>query len=183
VTSLYVAGVLVGSTNGNNRYLSSNYIGTNATHAGAGDLSGNFAYSTVTVYGISLAMPSADSDADGMPNYFELGNGLNPTNASDASGDSDADAYYNIEEYIAGTQSTNGDSYFIVATTSTVPQAAVFNSVTGRLYTVEYRDRLAGTPDWQVLSNNVVGIGGPMTVGDSTTTNSRNYRASVKMAP
>ena len=183
VTSFYVAGVLVGATNGNNRYLSNDYIGTNISRTGATDLSGNFAYATVTVYGATLVLPGIDSDADGMPNYFELQNGLSPTNAGDATSDTDGDGYQNVEEFIAGSYPTNAGSYFTAGVTSPVPQGVQFNSVTGRLYIVEYRDRLAGAPDWQVLSNNVVGIGGSMSVADSTATNSRNYRVKVKMGP
>jgi hypothetical protein len=41
-----------------------------------------------------------DSDLDGMPDSWETARGLNPSNASDASGDRNGDGYTNIEEYI-----------------------------------------------------------------------------------
>lgn len=44
--------------------------------------------------------PYKDSDKDGMPDAWESKNGLNPNNASDASGDRDNDGYTNIEEYL-----------------------------------------------------------------------------------
>ena len=40
-----------------------------------------------------------DSDADGMPDWWEIKYGLNPNSASDASMDSDGDGMTNLEEY------------------------------------------------------------------------------------
>lgn len=42
----------------------------------------------------------ADSDRDGMPNTWEIQQGLNPNNASDAMQDQDGDGWVNVEEYI-----------------------------------------------------------------------------------
>jgi pectate lyase len=44
--------------------------------------------------------PPADSDLDGMPDFWEEGMKLNPRDASDAVKDQDGDGYTNIEEYI-----------------------------------------------------------------------------------
>lgn len=44
-----------------------------------------------------------DKDNDGMPNQWELQNGLDPDDASDASLDHDEDGLTNLEEYQAGT--------------------------------------------------------------------------------
>ncbi len=51
-------------------------------------------------YATSFDAP-ADSDADGMPDEWEITHGLNP-DVYDASGDADEDGYTNIEEYING---------------------------------------------------------------------------------
>jgi len=40
-----------------------------------------------------------DSDSDGMPNFWELAYGTNPS-LSDYNGDLDADGYSNLEEYL-----------------------------------------------------------------------------------
>jgi hypothetical protein len=44
--------------------------------------------------------PYKDSDNDGMPDTWEVKNGLNPNNADDASLDKDKDGYTNIENYL-----------------------------------------------------------------------------------
>jgi len=45
----------------------------------------------------------ADADNDGMPDQWEAKHGLNPRDASDATGDADGDGYSNIEEWLNGT--------------------------------------------------------------------------------
>ncbi|NOS70684.1 MAG: polysaccharide lyase, partial [Verrucomicrobia bacterium] len=46
--------------------------------------------------------PYMDTDGDGLPDAWEKKHGLNPTNASDATGDLNGDGYTNIEEFING---------------------------------------------------------------------------------
>ena len=41
-----------------------------------------------------------DTDHDGMPDYWEIANSLDPNNASDRNGDTDGDGYTNLEEYL-----------------------------------------------------------------------------------
>ncbi len=43
-----------------------------------------------------------DSDGDGMPDEWEIANGLNPNDPSDAVKDCNGDGYTNIEKYING---------------------------------------------------------------------------------
>ena len=42
----------------------------------------------------------ADADADGMPDFWENDNGLDPNNPEDRNGDQDGDGYTNLEEYL-----------------------------------------------------------------------------------
>jgi hypothetical protein len=58
----------------------------------------------------SAMSDSADSDADGLPDVWEIEFGLDPQNASDAIEDLDNDGLTNREEYAAQTDPNNADS-------------------------------------------------------------------------
>lgn len=92
------------------------------------------------------ALSVADSDGDGMPDYFEIQHGI-----TDASADTDGDGATNLAEFNAGTNPRNNASVFKLtasATTETGTIALEFSAVAARSYTVQYRDGLAsGT--WQ----------------------------------
>ncbi len=51
-----------------------------------------------------------DSDQDGMPDEWELANGLDPQNPTDASLDLDNDGLSNLEEYLASSDPQNSDT-------------------------------------------------------------------------
>ena len=46
-------------------------------------------------------------DGDGKPDEWEIDNGLNPNDPSDANGDCTGDGYTNIEKYINGISTKN----------------------------------------------------------------------------
>jgi hypothetical protein len=52
-----------------------------------------------------------DSDSDGMTDGWEAANGLDPRNGADAALDPDGDDYTNLEEYRAGTDPQDPDSF------------------------------------------------------------------------
>jgi type VI secretion system secreted protein Hcp len=54
-----------------------------------------------------------DSDTDGIPDSYEIANGLNPM-FNDANGDKDGDGASNLSEYLAGTQANDPNSVFRV---------------------------------------------------------------------
>ncbi|MFT4928785.1 MAG: pseudolysin, partial [Phenylobacterium sp.] len=59
--------------------------------------------------GFSIDAPQ-DTDADGIPDYWELQNGLDPNNADDALADIDGDGLTTLQEYQLGTDFNNEDS-------------------------------------------------------------------------
>lgn len=64
---------------------------------------GNIIDSPSDVGGYSLyetGVPLIDSDMDGMPDFWEIGYGLDPNNPLDGNQDSNNDGYTNIEEYL-----------------------------------------------------------------------------------
>ncbi|MFH0954084.1 MAG: choice-of-anchor Q domain-containing protein [Verrucomicrobiota bacterium] len=80
---------------GNARPLDGNWDGTNTADMGCYEYDGD----------------SADSDGDTMPDGWEHGYGLNPTNPADASQHADADTIPNVDEWNADTIPTDSDSY------------------------------------------------------------------------
>lgn len=74
---------------------------------------GRIINSAVEVGGVppfSEASAPEDSDHDGMPDSWELEQGLNPHDPSDANGDLDHDGYTNVEEYIHSLTPAPGGS-------------------------------------------------------------------------
>ncbi|MDY7093754.1 MAG: Ig-like domain-containing protein [Acidobacteriota bacterium] len=56
------------------------------------------------------ALVSADSDGDGLPDDYEIANGLDPSNPADALGDPDRDGLTVIDEFLAGLDPFDPDS-------------------------------------------------------------------------
>lgn len=103
-----------------------------------------------------------DSDADGIPDGWELANGLNPLLNSDAYLDGDNDGMLNIQEYIAGTLGGNSNSYFFVANSTPVGSRneIQYTAQSGRLYQVYFADQLAGDGwNWQAFANTNIPYG------------------------
>jgi len=78
------------------------------------DLANNtitFVTNSFSNFGIGAELdPSFDGDGDGMPDAWEIENGLDPNNPADAGSDADNDGLSNVEEYLAGTDAGNPDS-------------------------------------------------------------------------
>jgi DNA-binding beta-propeller fold protein YncE len=59
---------------------------------------------------VRLAPSQPDTDGDGIPDAYELANGLNPNDPSDASQDPDFDGLTNLEEFQKGTDLRKADT-------------------------------------------------------------------------
>ncbi|MGD8569801.1 MAG: HYR domain-containing protein [Gammaproteobacteria bacterium] len=73
-------------------------LGVTTVIFAAADSSGNNSAGPSTI-----TLTSLDNDSDGMPNSFEVANGLDQNDPADASGDLDGDGLTNLEEYEQGT--------------------------------------------------------------------------------
>ncbi len=109
-----------------------------------------------------------DTDGDGMPDYWELANALDPNDPSDATLDSDNDGVSNRDEYQFGTDPHSAASRFSVASPQAKPGGGMvirFNTGLDRIYRVEFKDNL-NDPVWLPLGADIPGTGGTIEVTD-----------------
>ena len=103
------------------------------THV-TGDVDTN---NNVTSFAVNLWL---DADGDGMPDGWELANGLNPNDPADAQLDQDGDGLSNFAEYLAGTSPNDKLSYLRIgnlAVGGTNGVQLTWGSTASRLYTME----------------------------------------------
>ena len=85
----------------------------------------------------------ADTDGDRIPDVWEIANGLNPNDPSDAAQDADSDGLTNWQEYLAGTDPHNPQSYLkidtILKTSASIEAVIRFFAASNRTYTVQSR--------------------------------------------
>ena len=99
----------------------------------------------------------ADTDGDRMPDEWEIAHGLNYTNVTDGTNDLDGDRMVNRDEYMAGTDPQDPQSYLRIETitpdfNSTATVQLTFLAVTNRTYTIQYRDSMLPVP-WNHLAD------------------------------
>jgi len=108
LSTCLVAGVIVNSsTNGNDRYISGNYLGEGATPI----TNGNYGFNMVALTPLEIGMPVADSDADGIPDDWERGY-FSSLGVMSGVSDWDNDGQTDRDEYRAGTNPKNAVSCF-----------------------------------------------------------------------
>jgi len=105
--------------------------------------------------GTANVLAAVDSDGDGIPDSWELANGLNPNDGSDAAKDKDGDGMTNYQEYLAGTNPLDPGSHLaaVVHTTNNPGQVGVtFVALAGHSYTVRYKNDLTAAT-WTKLQD------------------------------
>ena len=100
-----------------------------------------------------LAGSEKDTDQDGMPDSWEIAQGLDSKDASDAFLDADSDRLTNLQEYAAGTDPNDAESGLKLELIR-LPNGMLrvsFEGIQGRSYSLEAT--LALDKEWQSLSN------------------------------
>ncbi|MBI3416313.1 MAG: cadherin-like domain-containing protein [Verrucomicrobia bacterium] len=133
----------------------------------------------------TLVFGPADSDDDGLPDTYEIANGLNPNDPTDASHDDDDDGFTNWQEYLAGTDPHNPASAMTMTQTAAFGQDAhlSFNTLVGKKYRVEYSDTSpSANANWSILADDILGTGSVLNAIDVGSSNrlTRFYRISLK---
>jgi hypothetical protein len=98
-------------------------------------------------------LSTADTDADGVPDFYEIQFGTNPL-VPDADQDPDGDGMNNMEEYLAGTNPNSAQSTLKLAAVAPTPGSLSlqFLAVSNRSYSVLCRSTLTDQA-WTILAN------------------------------
>ncbi|MBU1692980.1 MAG: hypothetical protein KJ726_08320 [Verrucomicrobia bacterium] len=148
--------------------------GTSLVSVVARDAAGHAATQTVSV------IVTDDVDDDGMNDdweqyYFGAG-------GAEPDGNFDGDPFSNLQEYIAGTDPTNSLSIFrLEMAAGSIQPVLQFLARTNRLYTLWFKTNLLEAGNWQVLSNDVEGVDGTLTIQDPAGDSNRFYRIHTEM--
>jgi len=90
----------------------------------------------------------ADTDNDGLPDAWELSNGLSPFLNADAAADADGDGQSNLQEYTSGTNPRDTRSKLRIESLEWPRDdngkvRIAFTALPGKTYTVQYRNTIA----------------------------------------
>lgn len=105
---------------------------------------------------------NADADADGLPDEWEIAQGLDPTNPDSphgGAGDADGDSMTNWQEYVAGTSPTNPSDFlrFERVAVSGAHLQLEFLPRAGRTYALERRNPAGPPGSWTVIQSQISG--------------------------
>jgi len=97
--------------------------------------------------GAGIPASNLDTDADTMPDAWEIQFGLDPTNPADAALDADGDSSTNASEYVAGTNPRDAESVLRIrgiSRSASGPMEFSFQAVARKTYQVETRPAIDG---------------------------------------
>jgi hypothetical protein len=125
----------------------------------------------------------SDFDGDRLPDNWEVTFGFDTNSVNDADGDVDGDTLTNFQEYIAGTDPTDPESYLKVDSIAASGGTTLkFGAVAARTYTIEYSG-LPGAP-WTKLADVVAQpVNRIETIVDPGATTNRFYRVVTPRQP
>jgi hypothetical protein len=128
-----------------------------------------------------------DTDADRLPDAWEIANGLSTT-LDDASLDNDGDGESNLSEFVAGTDPRDSQSVLRVQASREanggLGTRISFTAQPDRTYTIEFSDSLT-SPSWQKLSDvPAAATSRPVEITDpATDRGARFYRVVIPRVP
>jgi len=121
-----------------------------------------------------------DTDSDGMPDWWELANGLNEGVSNAVSDDADSDGVPDIQEWIADTIANDADSFLAIVEMDREEYWTMYVPSSG---TRNYSLESAPSPTsvvWQTVQGNVPGTGALLGLNHLTSQSSLCYRVTAK---
>lgn len=148
----------------------------------AGSLGHHQYLDNVGISGASDAKVYPDNDNNGLPDYWEILH-FGHTGQS-TSADTDGDGISNKSEWIAGTNPSNANSYFMMHAFTKDPNggyALQWNSYSDRIYNVMKSPTLTNT-NWISASGDLPGNGGKMHFTDHAATSPSNMFYKIEVS-
>ena len=138
-----------------------------------------------TVATAYLYTPTADSNGNGIPDWWEAYYFGSPTGAV-ATADNSGTGVNNFQKYLAGLNPLDPTSR--LAITAVFPVSGGweidFTAVSGKVYRVEYNNDLTLSNTWQILQDNIsTNANTTIQIIDSTVTNSLNRFYRIGLNP
>ncbi|HUS37576.1 MAG TPA: lamin tail domain-containing protein, partial [Verrucomicrobiae bacterium] len=128
--------------------------------------------------------PIPDRDHDGLPDQYEIDNGLNPDLAADAVADKDGDGIINRDEYFNGTNPQDPSDPLVIqsATAAATGLTLRFGVAAGKTYSVLYSDNSPLGP-WIKLRDVTAATTGFVQINDTPPVKVRFYRLVTPALP